>query len=300
MPSPCWPSPSGRCSASVLPDMPISRHWTLLLALLGFGLFSAASQWRASTPVLLEPLVEGRVVIAAPVLLVLFGGDRFLAANLETMRLAATGVDFGRVDTGYLIRAQQEVARLNPCHEDNYYLANGLLTWGGADREGSAVLKRAIVCRFWDELPPFFYGFNKFFFERDTAEATEYLELAAQRATDNAAGFRKFAIMIQAKKIEDERVALEFLQNERDKASDPKLKEMLAKRYVRLEGLVLLREAQRQYEKQQGRALTDPQQLLELGLLAAYPEDPLKLGYEFDDGRFMLRKLKVAGMEEQP
>ena len=102
------------------------------------------------------PVVEGRVVIAAPVLLLLFGGDRFLAANLEVMRLAATGVDWGQADTSYLIRAQHEVARLNPCHEDNYYLANGLLTWGGAEQEGSAVLRWATECRFWDELPPFF------------------------------------------------------------------------------------------------------------------------------------------------
>lgn len=108
----------------------------VLLALLGFAVFTAASQWRAHTPAPDMSMIEGRVVIAAPVLLVLFGGDRFLAANLETMRLAATGMDLGQADTGYLVRAQQEVAKLNPCHEDNYYLANGLLTWGGADREG--------------------------------------------------------------------------------------------------------------------------------------------------------------------
>jgi hypothetical protein len=273
----------------------------LSLALLGFALFAGIAFWRTQQPPPpVQPKVYDRVVIAGPVLLALYGGDRFLAANLETMRLAATGVDFGQVDTGYLIRAQHEVARLNPCHEDNYYLANGLLTWGGADREGSAVLKLASACRFWDELPPFLYGFNKFFFERDTAAAVEYLELAAQRATFNAAGFRKFAIMIQANEIEDDRLALEFLQNERDKAPDPKLREMLAKRVVRLEGLILLREAQRQYEKQQGRALSDPQSLLDMGLIKAYPEDPLKLGYVFEDGRFMLKKLKVAGVEERP
>lgn len=297
--SPCWRSPSGRCSASVLPDMPTSRYWPLLLALLGLGLFCAASQWRARTPVLLEPVVEGRVVIAAPVLLVLFGGDRFLAANLETMRLAATGVDFGQVDTGYLIRAQQEVARLNPCHEDNYYLANGLLTWGGADREGSEILRRASVCRFWDEFPPFFYGFNKSFFERDIEAAASHLEEAASRATSNAAVFRKFAIMLKAEQIQDEQLAVEFLQAEHDQASDPKLKAMLARRVKRLQGLVVLRDAQRRYQALTGKPLTDPGQLIEYGLLAAFPEDPLNLGYEFIDGRIVLKKLKVAGAEDR-
>ena len=270
-----------------------------MLALFCFTMFSVVSQWRDLATAPEKTFIEGRVVIAAPLLLLLFGGDRFLAANLETMRLAATGMDLGQADTGYLMRAQQVVAELNPCHEDNYYLANGLLTWGGAAREGTEVLRRASACRFWDELPPFFYGFNKFFFERDKVAAAKYLELAAQRATDNAAGFRKFAIMIQVEDIQDERVALEFLRNERDQAKDPRLKDMLAKRAVRLEGLVALREAQRQYEKLQDKPLQAPQQLLDMGLLEAFPEDPLRLGYEFIDGRFMLKKLKVAGVEDR-
>jgi hypothetical protein len=200
------------------------RYWPLFLALFSFGVFSAASQWRAHAPAPEIPIVEGRVVIAAPVLLVLFGGDRFLAANLEAKRLAATGVDLGQADTGYLTRAQQEVAELNPCHEDNYYLANGLLAWGGADREATAVLRRAMNCRFWDELPAFFYGFNQAFFNKDIAEAGRALELAAQRATENAAGFRKLAVMLRAESFADESLALEYLVRQRDAARDSKLR----------------------------------------------------------------------------
>ncbi|MBS7690667.1 hypothetical protein I0E98_10140 [Pseudomonas lalucatii] len=272
----------------------------LVLALLGFGVFSAASQWRTQVPEQAAPVVEGRVVIAAPVLLALFGGDRFLAANLETMRLAATGVDWGQADTGYLVRAQQEVAKLNACHEDNYYLANGLLTWGGADREGTEVLRRAMQCRFWDELPAFFYGFNQAFFNKDIAEASRALELAAQRATGNAAGFRKLAVMLQAERFADEKLALDYLTEQRDAArDDPKLHAMLDKRVVRLQGLVTLREAQRRFEAEHG-ALQALEQLVEYGLLSALPEDPLRLGYELTEGRIVLKKLKVAGMEEQP
>ncbi|MFI8745061.1 hypothetical protein ACIGKL_07885 [Pseudomonas sp. NPDC077186] len=271
---------------------------SLLLTLLGFGVFSVASQWRTQVPEQALPVVEGRVVIAAPVLLTLFGGDRFLAANLETMRLAATGVDWGQADTGYLIRAQGEVAELNACHEDNYYLANGLLTWGGADREGTEVLRRAMQCRFWDEFPAFFYGFNQAFFNKDIAEAGRALELAAQRATDNAAGFRKLAVMLQAESFADEKLALEYLIQQRDTArDDPKLFQMLDKRVVRLQGLVALREAQRRFETANG-ALQRLDQLVEAGLLAALPEDPLRLGYELKDGRIVLKKMKIAGVEE--
>ncbi|SDH99708.1 hypothetical protein SAMN05216603_11880 [Pseudomonas benzenivorans] len=278
--------------------MPGRRSWPLLLVLLGFGLFFAASQWRAQVPEQAPPVIEGRVVIAAPVLLALFGGDRFLAANLETMRLAATGVDWGQADTGYLIRAQQEVAELNPCHEDNYYLANGLLTWGGADREGTEVLRRAMHCRFWDELPAFFYGFNQAFFNKDIAEASRALELAAQRATGNAAGFRKLAVMLRAESFADEQLALDYLIRQRDAANDPKLQGMLDKRVLRLQGLVALREAQRRYEADNG-ALVNLQQLVEAGLLESLPDDPLRLGYELKDGRIILKKMKIAGMEDQ-
>lgn len=279
--------------------MPGRCSWPLLLALLGFGLFSAASQWRAQVPEQVAPVVEGRVVIAAPVLLALFGGDRFLAANLETMRLAATGVDWGQADTGYLVRAQLVVAELNACHEDNYYLANGLLTWGGADREGTEVLRRAMQCRFWDELPAFFYGFNLAFFNKDIAEASRALELAAQRATGNAAGFRKLAVMLQAESFADEKLALDYLIRQRDAArDDPKLQQMLGKRVVRLQGLVTLREAQRRFEADNG-ALENLQQLVEAGLLKALPDDPLRLGYELREGRIILKKMKIAGMEEQ-
>ena len=268
------------------------------MALFGFAIFSVVSQWRAHAPASEMPVVEGRVVIAAPVLLVLFGGDRFLAANLEAKRLAATGVDWGLADTGYLTRAQLEVAALNPCHEDNYYLANGLLTWGGADREGTEVLRRAMSCRFWDELPAFFYGFNQAFFNKDIVEASRALELAAQRATDNSAGFRKLAVMLQAESFADEQLALDYLIKQRDAArNDPKLQLMLDKRVVRLQGLVELRAAQRRFEAG-GRSLSSLQQLVDAGLLGAIPEDPLRLGYEMLDGRIVLKKMKIAGLEE--
>lgn len=278
------------------------RRVSFFLAVLGFAIFSFLSQWRAFgiTSYAAHANIQGRVVVAAPVLLVLFGGDRFLAANLETMRLASTGLDSGQADIGYLVRAQSEVARLNPCHEDNYYLANALLTWGGAQDDGETVLRAAMECRFWDEWPAFFYGFNRFFFQRDIAGAVPALEEAASRATGNAAGFRKFAVMIQVEQIADEQLALAFLSRERDAARDPKLKDMLNKRVVRLNGLVQLREAQRVYEKRSGMPLREPQQLIDSGLLKAFPEDPLGLGYEFVEGRIILRKLRVAGAEEHP
>ncbi len=237
-----------------------------------------------------------RVVISAPILVVLYGGDRFLAADLEVVRLAATGLDDRGVDTGYLVRAQQEVARLNPCHEDNYYLANGLLTWGGAVAEGNRVLEAAVECRFWDYVPPFFYGVNLSFFQRDNAKAARVLEFGAERSPENAAALRKLAIMLQAEQFSDERLVLGYLTQQRDSTSDPKLRGMLNKRVIRIQGLLDLRLAQRRYEKVRG-PLQSLQQLLDSGELAKIPDDPLRIGYEIKNGRIELKKLKIAGME---
>lgn len=275
------------------------RSFALPLALLGFALFAGIASWRDQQ--VLPPhaaISVDRVVVAAPVVLTLYGGDRFLAANLETMRLLATGMDDSGVDTGYLIRAQNEVARLNPCHEDNYYLANGLLTWGGAVEEGNRVLHAAMDCRFWDGVPAFFYGVNLAFFQHNVPEAQRVLELGAQRWPENAAPLRKLAVMLQAESFADERLALNYLIHQRDSSSDPALRQMLDKRVLRLQGLLTLREAQRRYEASHG-PLQGLQQLVEQGLLDGLPADPLRLGYELHDGRIVLKKLKIAGMEEQ-
>ncbi|WP_312357891.1 hypothetical protein [Stutzerimonas balearica] len=275
-------------------------HRSLLVALLGFALFAALAIWRPQQPVTLTPaFFADRVVIPAPLLVVLYGGDRFLAADLEVMRLAATGMDDRGVDTDYLVRAQREVARLNSCHEDNYYLANGLLTWGGAVEQGNEVLRAAIKCRFWDEFPPLFYGINLSFFQHDNEEAARVLEIGAQRSTQNAAAMLKLAVMLRAEQLANERLALNYLTQQRDSATDPKLRDMLSKRVIRLQGLIDLRAAQQRYEAAHG-ALSELEQLITAGLLAELPIDPLRLGYELRNGRIELKKLKIAGLEEQP
>jgi hypothetical protein len=273
---------------------------SLALGLAGFAGFALLAFWRADKPPAPQsPEIKDRVVISAPVLIGLFGGDRYLAANFETMRLAATGMESGRVDSSYLIRAQREVARLNPCHEDNYYLANGLLTWGGAVTEGNEILRAAMDCRFWDGMPGFFYAVNKSFFDRDIDEAERALRLSAARWPENEAALLKFAVMLRVKSIADEQMALNYLTQQRDSSANPKLRAMFDKRVLRLQQLIALRAAQRRYEKSHG-PLTDLQQLVSAGVLPALPEDPLQLGYELRNGRIELKKLKISGMEEQP
>ena len=77
------------------------------------------------------------------------------------------------------------------------------------------------------------------------------------------------------------------------------LRDMLSKRVIRLQGLVELREAQRAYEEKYG-SLIALSELVSKGLVESLPTDPLGLGYELREQRIELRKLDIAGLEEQP
>lgn len=235
--------------------------------------------------------IPEEVVVAEPVQVLLYAGDRFLAANIEAIRAQAAAT-VGDAHS-FRLRAHAAASRLNPCHEDNYWIGNSSLSWGGATEQGFQLLRNASRCRFWDEWPVFFYGFNQSFFLHKIPEARRAMEIAAQRSTDNAAMFRNFSIMLAAGEIDDTQMALELLENERDQAKDPKLHEMLDKRVIRLKGLITLRNAQAAFEKRYKRPLKQPGELLDSGLLDGFPDDPLRIGYEFRDQNFHLRQMKI-------
>jgi hypothetical protein len=246
-------------------------------------------QGQATIPTVERP---AQIVITEPIQVFMYAGDRFLAANIESVRATAASATETE-NNHFRRRAHTVVSRLNPCHEDNYWVGNASLTWGGEEGLGLELLGNALRCRFWDEWPAFFYGFNQNFFFHNIPEATRVLELAAQRSSANAAVFRNFSIMLAAGEIDDTRAALKMLKREHDQADDPKLRKMLNKRVVRLSGLLTLRDAQIAFETRFNRPLTQPQELLDSGVLEGYPEDPLGLGYEFHDQAFHLKKMKV-------
>lgn len=274
------------------------RHTILIVSVICYALF-VLNTHSGKPAARTQTGTEGEVVISAPVQLMMFAGDNYLAANLEAIRSATITLDnAGDKDrAAYRLRSHLVVSRLNPCHEDNYYLSNAVLTWDGMVNAGNRILKRASDCRFWDEYPPFFYGFNEYFFNRNTKLAYEALLDAAARATNNAAALRKLAIMIKAESMDDVEMAIRYLQQEKARSADTKLKHMLERRIIRLQGLKILRNAQHEYEKVREKKLHDPKQLIDAGIIEAYPHDPLGLGYIFIDNEFKLAQRKIQGLE---
>jgi hypothetical protein len=272
----------------------VAGRWSLFLGILAYSLFLGLVSLRGSVKHL-EFNTLSQVVIPAPAQVVLYGGDRFLAADVEAIRAATSNPGIQEREGGYRLRAHQVVSRLNPCHEDNYWLGNAALSFGGAADAGTEILGRASQCRFWDEMPPFLYGFNQRFFNLDIQRARKSMELAADRATVNAPGFRQAAIMMTISAIKDANAAIAMLHYELERARDAGLRVILNKRIERLRGLVILREAKKDFEDRFKKQLESPVQLIEFGILKSFPKDPLQLGYVFRDGEFHLQKMQVDG-----
>jgi hypothetical protein len=274
--------------------------WKLpLLVVVAYGVFIAGAKSLSGSPLRTEG-IEGSVVLPPHLQTILYMGDRYLAANVESMRVLATGGDLTGMHSDYYHRLHQVVSLLNPCHEDNYYVANALLAWAGGVDAALRILREATDCRFWDEVPPFFLGYNLYFFKRDHATAKAMLFAAADRSTENRVGFQRIGIMFETEAFPDVHAARNYLKLQHEQAREPKLRDMLSQRIARLDGLIALDEAQEAFERRTGRTLQDPNDLLRVDILKQFPSDPMRLGYEFKDGRFALKELKVRGMEERP
>lgn len=267
-----------------------------LLAALAYLIFAAATKNISTYPVQMAEM-NGAVVLPPALQTILYFGDPYLAANIEASRILATGGDLRGEFADYYNRLHPTIAQLNPCHEDNYYIANAFLAWAGGVDPALQILKEATQCRFWDEVPPFFLGYNLYFFKHDYAGAKAFLFTAADRSTENKVGFQKIGIMFGAADYPDTQAARNYLALQRDQAHDQKLRGMLEQRIARLDGLIGLREAQASFEKRFARKLENPMDLLTSGLLKQFPQDPMRLGYEFADGQFSLKEIKIQGME---
>jgi len=233
-----------------------------------------------------------RVVLPATLQILMSGGDKHLAANFETIRVSATWDGISDIDSRFRLRAHQEIATLNPCHEDNYYQANALLTWSGAPISGNEILNKAMKCRTWDDFPAFFYGFNHHYFFNNNIEAEKALAIATSRAPHKRS-YRKLAILIAASNKPNDEAALAFLNEQKNLSSDAQLNSMLERSIIRLQGLITLKTAQKKFEAKYKKNLNDPTELITTGIIESFPIDPTRLGYEFEKNQFKLATLKV-------
>lgn len=221
-------------------------------------------------------------------------GDKYLAANIATFRAVTVGVE-ALPDPVYekLGEVQITAAKLNPKQEDNYYTAAAILPWNGQYQAGQSVLAMAAKARKHDALPPFFHGFNRFYFMQDYYGAARDMEIAAERSEPVN---RQALTSIAAKWYEkgnDPVFAIQMLDGLIAANKNADLNRLLLARRQRLSGLIALRDAAADYRQRHGRPAMKLSELIGSGGLKTLPVDPFGFGYGLaEDGMPYLNKPK--------
>lgn len=223
------------------------------------------------------------IVMPAEVQALLAAGDRHLAANFGAFRAVTVGVhELAPEEYNALARLQLSVAKLNPNHEDNYYTAAAILPWNGEYDLTQEILQRATEARKHDSLPPFFLGFNYFYFEKKYRTAAEKILIAAEREKgSNRASLQNIAAK-WIEKGEDLTFSINTIEQIGMQSNNNKIKAIMAARAKRINGLILLRAAANTYQdkyKSPPKSLDD---LLQKNILNEIPADPIGNGYTID------------------
>lgn len=261
--------PGGRFRALAL--------WAAIFALFGIQLLAAGRlpQRKADTsPELLVSLPRAAQVVMA-------GGDRNLAANLAGVRvLVADTQRMNLADYAVQARLQEDIAWLNPAHEDNYYIAAALLPWNGQLDAAQFILKRASEKRVFDYQPVFYYAFNYYHFLRDPATAAKLLLDAAERPTDQ--GDRWAMQNLASRWIErgyQTATAAGIVAAMAASSPPGGFRKYLEARARRLSDLARLKDLAEDYRRRFGRPLRELDELVTAGLIDAIPADPFGQGY---------------------
>ena len=224
-----------------------------------------------------------RVVLPAPIQTLLALGDRYLAANAYVLRAAT----FSALSTDQLSfevqgKVQTQASMLNPYNEDNGMLAAATLSWQGQLPVAQQVLSRATAFRDWDPMPPFFQGFNEYYFNDDPVTAGMLTATAAGRATgDQKLGLQNIASKWLAH-AQEPSMAITVIVAMLESTNDYNQRRLLTARVQRLQGLSDLRQAAAAYRRQTGLRLQKLQTLVDESYIEAIPGDPFKRGYVVD------------------
>lgn len=242
-----------------------------------------------------SPQAELMVTLPLAAQVLFAGGDRHLAANLAGFRvLVASTARMGSDDYKVQARLQQDIAWLNPAHEDNYYIAAALLPWSNQVEAAQEVLLHAAGVRQQDWMPWFYYGFGRYYFYKDPAGGAQALQEAALHARDEQ---DVLSLRILALKWAERGYSTSLAAGVVDamaKTSPPgAFKKYVEKRALRLKTLAQLRDAAKIYEQRYRSPLTSLSELVHAGVILRLPEDPLGQGYAVDaDGMPIFKDTK--------
>jgi len=264
--------------------MALTWRWVLT------GLLAAGLYWGSVAR--LEGVTRSDMELGTLVKLPLFidvalaGGDGYMAANIGAVRAMTASVDEqSQQGAGLKVLAEVEmdVSRLNPGHEDNYYVAVASLVGTAEHKSGMWILRRAIDARPYDFIPPFFYAVYRMHYDKEILDGAKWMRLAAARSSDerNAMALEKTAAR-WVQRGSDPLMAAKVLDAMASEARHGSLRDYIAKRATQARQLAELQEAAQHYGEKTGKPPSTLDALVASGFLSALPADPVGMGYELD------------------
>ncbi len=176
----------------------------------------------------------------------------------------------------WMINVLHNATELDPFFLDPYYFANAFLVWeAGMVKESNLLLEKGSRKREWDQLLPFYVGFNCYYFLNDGLKAFRFLSEASRRSGGNQL-YESLAARA-AYNADKTEFAISYLE---DRIRDAELhgrKAGVADIAKRLESMKAMREielAAESYRKVFGRRPADIAELLEKKMLGSMPSDP--------------------------
>ena len=188
-----------------------------------------------------------------------------------------------RVDVEYynLYKTLETSVILNPYHEDTYYFAQAIFTWGlGRIKEVNSILKYVFKYRYWDYQLPFFLGFNYGYFLKDYVKAAEFFKKAAELSGIPFYATLSSRYFYKGKRVE---LGIIFLRHLIKNTNKPEIKAVYEIRLKALEAIYKLEKAVKQYQKKFGHIPRNLNELVRVGILKKIPKDPY-------GGRFFIDK----------
>ena len=179
----------------------------------------------------------------------------------------------------------ENITELDPRFWDPYLFGQMMLVWqAGMFDQASALLLKAAEHRPHDFRPLYFVGFNHFYFQKEYALASKYLQKASEKS--GAPTYLKglaARLSLYGNRTE---VGIAFLRQMLTGTHDPNLRRYLEKRLIALERINTLEKKVQEYKDQFGSLPRTLDDLLARGLIERIPEDPY--GGDFillDNGR---------------
>jgi hypothetical protein len=174
---------------------------------------------------------------------------------------------------GLIHQMLQRVTDLDGRFWDPYVFAEMTLAWqAGMLEEANQLLHKATVNRPEDYRPPYFIGFNHFYFKKDAVKAAPHFRAAAMApgAPDYIKGLAARVSLYGRQTA----LGISFLEDLMKETQDPKLVAYLQKRLTALQMLGYLEQKVLEFKKRNGELPKSLADLVAAGLIPSIPEDP--------------------------